>query len=50
MHRLDVEYFGTKYRKSKSSGRKMGKYKAKEIKDISYFVKIGKRLMIGSNP
>ena len=29
MHRLDVECFGIKYRKSKSSGRKMGKYNAK---------------------
>ena len=29
---LDKECFVLKYRKSKSSGRKMGNYKAKEIK------------------
>ena len=39
MHRQDVECFGIKYRKGKSSGRKMGKYKAKEIKDLSDFIK-----------
>ena len=39
MHRLDIECFGIKYKKSKSSGRRMGKYKAKKVKDLSDYVK-----------
>ena len=39
MHRLDVECFSIKYRKSKSSVRKMGKSKGKEIKELSDFVR-----------
>ena len=35
----DIECFGIQYRKSKSSARKMGIYKAKEIKEVSGFVK-----------
>ena len=44
MHRLDIECFGIKYKKSKSSGRRMGKYKAKEVKDLlDYARERGKR-------
>ena len=43
MHRLDIECFGIKYKKSKSSGRRMGKYKAKEVKDLSDYVKENKK-------
>ena len=39
MHRLDVECFGIKYEKVKSSAKKLGNYKAKEVKDLSRFVK-----------
>ena len=39
IHRLDLECFGIKYKKSKSSGRRMGKYKAKEVKDLSDYVR-----------
>ena len=39
MHKLDIECFGIKYKKSKSSGRRMGKYKVKKIKDLSDYVK-----------
>ena len=37
MHILDVDCFGIKYRKVKSSAKKLGKYKARE--DLSSFVK-----------
>ena len=43
MHKLDIEYFCIKYKKSKSSGRRMGKYKAKEVKDLSEYLKLGMR-------
>ena len=39
MHRLDIECFGIKYKKSKSSTRRMGKYKQKEVKELSDFVR-----------
>ena len=34
MHRLDIECFGIKYKKSKSSSRRMGKCKHKEVKEL----------------
>ena len=43
MHRLDIECFGIKYKKSKSSARRMGKYKAKEVKELSEYVKANKK-------
>ena len=39
MHKLDIECFGVKYKKSKSSARKMGKYKHKEVKDLADYVR-----------
>ena len=39
MHRLDIECFGITYKRSKRSGRKMGKYKAKEVKDLSDYLR-----------
>ena len=39
MHKLDTECFGVKYKKSKSSARKMGKYKHKEVKDLADYVR-----------
>ena len=39
MHRLDIECFGIKYKKGKSSARRMGKYKHKEVKELSEYVK-----------
>ena len=39
MHRLDIECFGIKYKKSKSSARRMGKYKHKEVKELSEYAK-----------
>ena len=39
MHRLDIECFGIKYKKSKSSARRMGKYKHKEVKGLSAYVR-----------
>ena len=35
MHRIDIECFGIKYKKSKITGRRMGKYEAKEVKDVT---------------
>ena len=43
MHRLDIECFGIKYKKSKSSARKMGKYKHKEVKELSNYVRAHKK-------
>ena len=43
MHRLDIECFGIKYLKSKSSARRMGKYKANEVKELSEYVKANKK-------
>ena len=43
MHRLDKEYFGMKYKKSKSSGRKIFKDKAKEIKELSDYVRVNRK-------
>ena len=34
IHKTDIKYFGIKYKKSKSSSRKMGKYKHKAVKDL----------------
>ena len=42
MHKLDIECFGIKYTKSKSSARRMGKHKAKEVKELSEDVKANK--------
>ena len=42
MQRLDIECFDIKYKKSKSSARRMGKYKAKEVKELSEYVKANK--------
>ena len=39
MHKIDVKCFGIKYKKSKSSSRKMGKYKHKAVKELSDHVK-----------
>ena len=39
MHKLDIECFGIKYKKSKSSAKRMGKYKHKEVKELSEYVK-----------
>ena len=39
MHRLDTECFGIKYKKSKSSARKMGKYNRKEVKELADYVR-----------
>ena len=39
MHHLDIECFGIKYKKSKSSARKMGKFKHKEVKELADYVK-----------
>ena len=39
MYRLDIECFGIKYKKSKSSARRMGKYKSKKFKELSEYVK-----------
>ena len=39
MHRLDIECFGIKYKKSKSSARCMGKNKHKEVKELSGYIK-----------
>ena len=39
-YRFDIEYFGIKYKISKSSARRMGKYKAKEVKELSEYVYI----------
>ena len=39
MHRLDVEAFVIKYRTIKSTAKKLGKYKAREVKDLSTFMK-----------
>ena len=41
MHRLDIECFGIKYIKSKISARR--KYKAKEVKELSEYVKSNKK-------
>ena len=38
MHRLDIECFGIKHKKSKSSPRLMRKYKHKEVKELSELV------------
>ena len=35
MHGMDIECLGIKYKQSKRSGRRMGKYKAKKVKDLS---------------
>ena len=43
MQRLDIECFGIKYKKSKSSARRMGKYKHKEVKELSEYVKENKK-------
>ena len=43
MHRLDMEFFGIKYKKSKSSARRMGKYKHKEVKELSELVRAHKK-------
>ena len=43
MHKLDIECFGIKYKKSKSSARNMGKYKHKEVKDLAEYVKAHKK-------
>ena len=43
MHRLDIEGFGIKYKKSKSSARKMGKYKHKEVKELADYVREHKK-------
>ena len=43
MHRLDIECFGIKYKKSKSSARRMGKYKHKEVKELSVYEKAHKK-------
>ena len=38
IHKLDIECFGIRYKKSKSSARKMGKFKHKEVKELNdYF-------------
>ena len=43
IHRLDIECFSIKYKKkSKSSARRMGNYKAKEVKELSEYVKANK--------
>ena len=34
MHRLDIECFGIKHKKSKRSGRLIGKYKLKEVREL----------------
>ena len=39
MHCLDIERFGIKYKKSKSSARKMGKFKHKEVKELADYVR-----------
>ena len=43
MHRLYIQCFGIKYRKSKSSARRMGKYKHKDVKELSDFVRAHKK-------
>ena len=43
MYRLDIECFGIKYKKSKSSARRMGKYKHKEVKELSEYVKANQK-------
>ena len=42
MHRLDIKCFGIKYKKSKSSARKMGKFKQKEVKELADYVRAHK--------
>ena len=39
LHKLDIEAFGIKFRKSKSIQKRIGKYKAKELKTLSQIVK-----------
>ena len=39
IHKLDIEAFGLKYRKCKSTHKKVGKHKAKELKTLSQIVK-----------
>ena len=41
MHKIDIEC--VKYKKSKSSARKMGKYKHKEVKDLADYVREHKK-------
>ena len=43
MHKLDIECFGIKYKKSKSSARKMGKFKHKEVKELADYVRAHKK-------
>ena len=38
IHKLDIEAFGIKFKKSKSIQRRIGKYKAKELKPLSQIV------------
>ena len=39
MNRLDIECFGIEYKINISSARHMGKYKHKEVKELSDFVR-----------
>ena len=43
MHEIDIKCNGVKYKKSKSSSRKMGKYKHKEVKELADYVKAHKK-------
>ena len=43
MHRLDIECFSITYKKSKSSARKMGKFKHNEVKELADYVRANKK-------
>mgnify|MGYP001490546936 CR=1 FL=1 len=43
MHKINIKCFRIKYKKSKSSSKKMGKYKHKAVKELSDHVKEHKK-------